>query len=145
MQSGCRLSCALVGALLAACSVGPRYHKPGIPVARQWDAPLQPSEASVWPESDWWHRFGSPRLDELIGEAERSNDDLAGAMARIQEADAQLRIAGAPLLPTVDLAATGTRERASVSGEGFSTYNVFNPVLAASYELDFWGDRKSVV
>jgi NodT family efflux transporter outer membrane factor (OMF) lipoprotein len=143
VQSVGRLSCALVGALLAACSVGPRYHKPDIPVAEQWDAPIEPPQASVWPESDWWHRFGSPRLDELIAQAEHSNDDLAGAMARIQEADAELRIAGAPLLPTVDLAATGTRERASVTGEGFNTYNVFNPVLAASYELDFWGKNRA--
>jgi multidrug efflux system outer membrane protein len=143
MNWGVRLSCALVCLLPAACGVGPRYHKPDVPIANQWNAPVDAAQASVWPESAWWHRFGSPRLDDFIDQAQKSNDDLAGAMARIQEADAQLRIAGAPLLPTVDLAATGTRERASVPGEGISTYNVFNPVLAASYELDFWGKNRA--
>ncbi len=58
------------------------------------------------------------RLDALIAEAERSNDDLAGAVARVQEADAQVRIAGAPLLPSLDAGATATRERGQVSGVG---------------------------
>jgi outer membrane protein, multidrug efflux system len=143
MQWGVRLSCILAGSLLAACGVGPRYHRPDVPIAGQWNAPVEPQEASVWPESEWWHRFGSPRLDDFIDQAQKSNDDLAAAMARIQEADAQLRIAGAPLLPTVDLGATATRERASVPGEGIRTYNVFNPVLTASYELDFWGKNRA--
>jgi NodT family efflux transporter outer membrane factor (OMF) lipoprotein len=97
----------------------------------------------VWPQADWWHGFGSARLDELIGEAQRSNDDLAAAMARVQEADAQLRIAGAPLLPTVDLGATATRERSSVLLGRPGVYDVFNPVLTASYELDFWGKNRA--
>jgi NodT family efflux transporter outer membrane factor (OMF) lipoprotein len=108
-------------------------------VARGDQAPAP----EVWPDSDWWHGFGSARLDDLITEAEHSNDDLAAAMARVQEADAQLRIAGAPLLPSVDLGATATRERASVPGGGLGVYNVFNPVLTASYELDFWGKNRA--
>jgi multidrug efflux system outer membrane protein len=46
-------------------------------------------------------------------------------------------------LPSLDLGATATRERASVPGQGFSVSNVFNPVLSASYELDFWGKNRS--
>ena len=64
-------------------------------------------------------------------------------MARVQEADAQLRIAGAPLLPSLDLGATATRERTSVPGQGMGVFNVFNPVLTASYELDFWGKNRA--
>jgi len=59
--------------------------------------------------------LGSAKLDELIAKAERNNDDLAGAIARVQEADAQARIAGAALLPSLDLGATGTRERAQTA------------------------------
>jgi multidrug efflux system outer membrane protein len=143
MRCGAGKFLAILCALASACSVGPAYRKPQIPPAQQWDAPVDSASASVWPEHDWWHRFGSARLDELIAQAQQSNDDLAGAMARIQEADAQLRIAGAPLLPTVDLGASATRERASVAGQGIPTYNVFNPVLTASYELDFWGKNRA--
>ncbi len=149
-QSRARAVCGLIFASLAACSVGSPYRRPVIPLPQQWNAtaasganPAPDTQAGVWPESDWWHGFGSDRLDELITEAQRSNDDLAGAIARVQEADAQLRIAGAPLLPSVDLGATATRERGSVSGEGITVFNLFNPVLTASYELDFWGKNRA--
>ena len=137
----------VVCAALAACSVGPAYKRPDIAPPTQWHEAPANSEApssSVWPEAAWWHGFGSPRLDELIAEAERSNDDLAGAIARVQEADAQARIAGAPLFPSLDFGADGTRERAQVTGLGPRVFNVFNPQLTASYELDFWGKNRAL-
>jgi NodT family efflux transporter outer membrane factor (OMF) lipoprotein len=82
-------------------------------------------------------------LDALIEEAQRSNDDLAGAVARVREADAEVRIAGAALLPSLDAAVTATRERAPVAGLGPRVYNDFNPELSASYELDFWGKNRA--
>ena len=149
-QSGSRAWCGLICATLAACSVGTPYRRPNIPLPPEWNAPVAnganaapDAHSAVWPESDWWHGFGSSRLDELIAQAQKGNDDLAAAIARVQEADAQLRIAGAPLLPTVDLGATATRERASLPIGGLGVYNVFNPVLTASYELDFWGKNRA--
>ncbi len=125
------------------CSVGPAYKRPDIAPPAQWhESP--PGTASVWPEAEWWHGFGSERLDQLIVEAERSNDDLAGAIARVQEADAQARIAGAALLPSLDAGATATRERAPVTGLGPRVFNTFNPELSASYELDFWGKNRAL-
>src|ERR1700689_1055657 len=87
---------ALLG--LRACSVGPAYKQPDIPPPAAWrEAP--PNDAQgVWPSADWWHGFGSQTLDDSVAEAQRSNDDLAAAVARVEEADAQARIAGAPLL-----------------------------------------------
>jgi len=134
-----------VGALLTACSVGPAYHRPDIAPPSQWhETAGGGASAALWPAADWWHGFGSPKLDELIAEAERNNDDLAGAIARVQEADAQARIAGAALLPSLDLGATATRQRAQVTGLGPRVYNTFNPELTASYELDFWGKNRAL-
>jgi multidrug efflux system outer membrane protein len=139
-----------VGALLNACSVGPTYTRPKVALPAQWHesagdgADGSQAPLSVWPAADWWHGFGSAQLDELIAAAERNNDDLAGAIARVREADAQARIAGAPLLPSLDLGATATRERAQVSGGGPRLFNVFSPSLSASYELDFWGKNRAV-
>lgn len=130
-------------AALAACSVGPAYKRPDIPVPAKWHDPPAQEDSAVWPTPDWWHAFGSQKLDELITEAEHSNDDLGVAVARVQEADAQARIAGAPLLPSLDLGASATRQRAPVSGLGPQVYNVFNPELTASYELDFWGKNRA--
>jgi multidrug efflux system outer membrane protein len=138
---------ALLCASLGACSVGPSYQRPTIDLPHAWHESATNSATateSVWPDRKWWHAFGSSRLDDLIAEAERSNDDLAGAIARVREADAQARIAGAPLLPTVDFGADGTRERAQVTGEGPRVYNVYNPQVTASYELDFWGKNRAL-
>jgi outer membrane protein, multidrug efflux system len=153
-HSRAHILCGLLCAPLAACTVGTPYRRPDIPPPQEWhEAPrAAPSgaaaatagPAAVWPAADWWHGFGSARLDELIAEAERSNDDLAGAIARVQEADAQARIAGAPLLPAVDLSAAATRERANVTNVGPGVFNVFNPELTASYEIDFWGKNRAL-
>src|SRR5271169_1907727 len=129
---------------LVGCSVGTPYRRPDIPLPQEWH---EPSPASVWPSADWWHGFGSAKLDELIAEAQRSNDDLAAAIARVEEADAQARIAGAALLPSVDLGADATRQRARVNGAQVTsapkTFNSFSPAVSASYELDFWGKNRA--
>jgi outer membrane protein, multidrug efflux system len=141
---GCAFAAlAAIGALaiIAGCSVGPAYKRPDIALPAQWrDAGNDTS--GIWPNAQWWHGFGSARLDELIAEAERSNDDLGVAIARVQEADAQARIAGAPLLPSLDLTADATRERVQINGVK-GTINIFNPALTASYELDFWGKNRA--
>src|SRR6202035_2983141 len=53
------------------------------------------------PALDWWRGFGSPELTDLMEEAQRVNLDIAAAVARFIQADAQARIAGAALLPNV--------------------------------------------
>ncbi len=133
------LGCAC--ALLNGCSVGPAYRRPDVAPPAQW---RETAAAAVWPAADWWHEFGSATLDQLIAEARQNNDDLAGAIARVQEADAQARIAGAALLPSLDLGAAATRARARVPGEGPRVGNTFNPELSASYELDFWGKNRAL-
>jgi multidrug efflux system outer membrane protein len=130
--------------LLNACSVGPAYKRPDIPLPSNWHDSTGPDAATVWPAADWWHGFGSQQLDQFIGEAQSSNDDLAAAIARVTQADAQVRIAGAALLPSLDLGADATRQRAQVTGLGPKVFNVFNPELTASYELDFWGKNRAL-
>ena len=139
-----RVVCACALLLLAACSVGPAYKRPDIPAPAEWRETAARDASAVWPNADWWHGFGSQTLDDLIAEAQRSNDDLAAAIARVEEADAQARIAGAALLPSVDFAADATRQHGPVAGVGLATYNTFSPVLSASYELDFWGKNRAL-
>src|SRR5271169_584618 len=103
-QTCARVLLGLVCVAFLGCSVGTPYRHPDIALPREWVAPAAGGTAAapIWPAAEWWHGFGSSRLDELIAEAQRSNDDLAGAIARVQEADAQARIAGAALLPSLD-------------------------------------------
>lgn len=143
---------------LAACSLGPKYQRPDIPPPAQWTG-SEPAGAT-WPSADWWRAFNSPELDELIADARGANDDLAAALARVDEADAQAQVAGAALLPSVSAgaAANRARGRSSVGGAGGSTgtagtvnavtrpptYNLFASTLSASYELDFWGRYRAL-
>ena len=141
----------LTGCGLVACNLGPHYKRPDIPPPQAWrDAPG--SEQSAWPSSDWWRGFNSATLNDLMDQARVANDDLGAAIARIQQADAQARIAGAPLLPSVGLDADGTRQRAqqtTLSPTGQlkgvpRTFNTFTTELTASYEIDFWGKNRAL-
>src|ERR1700733_12784742 len=138
-----RVACAWALLLLGGCSVGPAYKRPNIPPPTAWHE-AAPNDQGIWPSADWWHGFGSQTLDDLIAETQRSNDDLAAAIARVEEADAQARIAGAALLPAVNFGADASRQRAQVTGFGPETFNSFSPAFSASYELDFWGKNRAL-
>lgn len=126
--------------VLAGCSVGPAYKRPATTIPPAWRTA---TGMPVWPSTDWWHGFNSPVLDSDLIRAEANNNDLAAAIARVDEADAQVRIAGAALLPSVDMDASVTHERAAAAGLGLRTGTVYNPALNASYEIDFWGKNRA--
>jgi multidrug efflux system outer membrane protein len=100
------------------------------------------------PTLDWWRGFRSPELTTLMEEAQRVNLDIAAAVARFIQADAQARIAGAPLLPS--LSGTGQASHSKSSGANSSNgltnggreFNSFQASLSAAYELDFWGKNR---
>jgi NodT family efflux transporter outer membrane factor (OMF) lipoprotein len=85
-------------------------------------------------------------LDDLIAQSQQANDDLAAAVARVQQADAQVQIARAPLFPALSVGGSAARQRekpagtSAASGAGTAvTFNQFGAQVSASYELDFWG------
>ena len=98
-----------------------------------------------WPSADWWSGFHCAELARLIATGRSANDDLAAAIARVREADAQVRISSAPLLPALDGTASGTRQRQiSPTSGGALLYNEFAAGLNATYELDFWGENRAL-
>ena len=54
-------------------------------------------------EVDWWAYFGDRGLDNAVTRALTFNQDLRAAAARVSAAEAEARIAGAALRPSVDL------------------------------------------
>src|SRR3979411_2043875 len=80
-------------------------------------------------------------------EAKRVNLDIAAAVARFIQADAQARIAGAALLPNVSGSGSETYSRTSGSSASGLTNGGregvnYSASLSASYELDFWGKNR---
>lgn len=130
---------ACVSALcLGGClSAGP------VPALNDADVPsvfgqMAVADAPIWPAPDWWRGFSSSELDTLIAASQAGNLSLAAAEARVLQADARVREAGAALLPTIDFGADARREfRARSDSFGLS--------LGASYELDFWGRNRNAL
>jgi multidrug efflux system outer membrane protein len=102
------------------------------------------------PTLDWWRGFRSPELTDLMEEAQKVNLDIAAATARFVEADAQARMAGAPLLPSLSTGGQETYSRTSGSSAsgltngGREVVN-YSASLSASYELDFWGKNRDAL
>ena len=99
------------------------------------------------PSLDWWRGFRSSELTMLMEEAQTVNLDIAAATARFLQADAQARITGAPLLPS--LSGTGQEVYSRTSGSSASGLSNggreivnYQASLSASYELDFWGKNR---
>jgi outer membrane protein, multidrug efflux system len=112
-------------------------------------APGVPANAP--PKLDWWRNFRSKELTDLIQEAYTSNFDIAVAVARIIQADAASKIAGAALYPNANFNASATRTRSSQAsdnggggGGGGSERVSYTMFLNASYEIDFWGKNRAI-
>src|SRR5215831_6882365 len=86
---------------------------------------------SAPPSLDWWRSFRSRELTNLIEEAQVANFDIAAAIGRILQADAQAKIIGAPLLPAVNFRGFAERFR----NRGGPDQNLIQAALNASYEI----------
>jgi multidrug efflux system outer membrane protein len=119
-----------------------------IPGGYRQDSSRAP-DAAV-PAVDWWRGFRSKELAELMKDAQVANLDIAAAMAQIIQADAQVGISGAPLLPSLTGTATAERIRnaaSSIGGAstGSTTFSQYNLGLTASYIVDFWGKNRATL
>src|SRR5437879_12708104 len=72
--------------------------------------------------------------------AEHADAALGAAIPRVKQADAQLRIAGAALLPSVQANASPSRQQIVFPTiNGPIPYTSYTVGISASYEIDFWG------
>ena len=131
--------------LLAGCAVGPDYVRPesGLPAAFAEGAGA-PDRGGL--AADWWQGFGEPELNRLVGRALAANTDIQAAVARWEEADAQLADVAGAGVPAID--ATGEADRFKVSSGTFlpvggnapgRNRRIQRAGLVTSFELDFWG------
>jgi multidrug efflux system outer membrane protein len=137
---------------LGGCLLSGEKPDPALDIPQAYlEGPRDPAVAeAAMPPLDWWHSFQSRELTELIEEARVANLDIAVAVAQIVQADAQSRIAGAPLLPGVTLNSSGSHFRTSQSTTGGSLFGPseqdnLTASLTASYEIDFWGKNRSAL
>jgi NodT family efflux transporter outer membrane factor (OMF) lipoprotein len=149
-------SAGAAAALLAACAVGPDYHRPPVELPEAWRTTnpwhaAQPNDAEL--KGNWWVSFGDAQLNALIERALENNQNLKLAAARLEQARAEVTIAQSAWFPQIDAGANAARIKTSANRPE-SSYGVPNQstvqndfVLtgSVSYELDLFGRvRRSV-
>jgi len=100
--------------------------------------------APLWPAQDWWTGFGDAQLSTLMAAARDNNLDIAQAAARLRQADARARQAGAPLLPSLGFNANANGLYGQAKGTSLHETD-WSAALGASYELDFWGKNRDAL
>ena len=153
-----RLAPVLIGLCLAqplsGCFIDTEHPDPELETADKYKyGPRQPYLAL--PALDWWRNFQSAELTKLMELAQTANLDIAVAVAQIIQADAQVRVSGAPLLPNITANFINTRDRTSPASIAPSTTttvrrgslisDLHTANLSASYVLDFWGQTRATV
>ena len=137
---------ALIVALLAGCTVGPRHATPDVPLPAGFDQ--ADTEAASQPAGPkLWSAFGSAELDALIARALQANTTIAQAAARLAETRALAGLSVYSLLPTIT--AEGDRERAKISsGEPFAPpgglrTDTYRAGFDAIWEIDLFGSLRN--
>ena len=158
----------IVGSLISACSL--TLKPPPIPesVAELPNEFAGSEVAGSYEPLEWWESFADPVLDQVIEAVLASNFDLAGAVARVDQARARERIAKAPTFPLlqpsvgvndfdtpyqcgyrrtigrgwgwVPAQTVHLRNRAIPDRLGLTTYSIG---AEFAYELDFWGRNRN--
>lgn len=140
----------LIAALGAACTVGPNYRRPEVAIPPNFRAPepLPPEEGVSLADLQWFQIFKDEKLQGLIRTALERNYDLRDAIARVEEARANLAIVRSNQIP--NLAAGGAVEINRLSRDGATALppavlssqnrNFGTAALQLlSFEIDLWG------
>ncbi len=145
--AGIALLFAVNSVTAGTLTVGPDYRRPTNDVPATYKA----AELGAWkegrpldsvPKGNWWEVFGDATLNELESKAVGANQELKAAVARVDQARANARVARSELLPSLNLDPSFNRQRFSPNQEpgfGALTANTFRAPLDLSYEIDLWG------
>lgn len=148
MSKSNRTALMVLLASLAGCSLTPHDPLLRAPIPQQW--PRSPSNIESADVPDWQTFFVAPSLRGLIETTLRNNRDLRVAAANIEAARAQLGLARAALLPTLNGSGSFTRQKGSTTsgatqGNTSSISDQYQADLGVSaYELDVFGRLRSL-
>ncbi len=143
-------SVLLLAPALCGCILGSERPDLNLEIPSTYREASRAAPDAAVPALDWWRGFRSKELTSLMEAAQTANLDIAVAYAQIIQADAQVGISGAPLLPSVTGTATAERARSAASTIGGvssppATFSQYNVGLTASYMVDFWGKNRATL
>ena len=144
------IALAAAAALLSGCAIGPNYKRPNVAVPTNFraTAPLDAHEAASLADLKWFEVFQDEQLQGLVRTALAQNYDLRDAVARVEEARANLGVTRSNQVPQVSASNTLEITRLSRDGsfplpasfvsEQNRNWNQTGLNLL-SFELDIWG------
>lgn len=97
------------------------------------------------PSQAWWESFGSSELDSFVQQALSENFDLKSAVARLEQARAQMIIDGSARFPTIDVTAGGSLDGPTggvgtvESGAPWYIREMWQIGAVLNYEVNLWG------
>lgn len=148
--------------MLAGCTVGPDFKRPSPPDVAEYTTDLLPAQTDSTPSrlggsqhfvegrrinQQWWHEFGSPKLDALVHEALLNSHTLAESQATLREArEIYAARAGSTLYPQAGANISNQRQRFSPSASGLdgdaSEFSLYNASVGVQYNLDLVGGNR---
>jgi multidrug efflux system outer membrane protein len=146
-----RVTAVLIAAgWMASCTVGPNYQRPAVQIPQNFRAPdASPApQATSLADLKWWEVFRDDKLQELIRTALTANYDLRDAVARVEEARANLGVTRSNQFPQFGVSGDINFSRLSRDGQtplpasflpnqnrtwGEGALNLL------SFEVDIWG------
>ncbi len=145
----------------AGCTAGPDFYRPDPPASsgyRTGDHPVHVNAdghyffgrqrfAAQETQEQWWHAFGSAKLDVLINEALQKSPTLDAANATLQASRYRYEAqAGTSLLPQADAENGASRQQRNGTVTGLEgqerNFNVFESFLTLGYTLDLSGANR---
>ncbi len=136
--------------LLTGCAVGPNYERPNVPAPITFRAPepLPPDQAASLADLKWFEVFKDPELQNLVRTGLSQNYDLRDAVARVEQARANLGITRSDQFPQVSAGGDINVTRLSRDGAFPLPANFVSnqnrtwgeaTLKLLSFELDLWG------
>jgi NodT family efflux transporter outer membrane factor (OMF) lipoprotein len=142
-------SLSLLSALLLSACVATPPTTPQVTEVKSENLGLTGGPAPHFP-AEWWKAFGDPQVDRLAQQVMVGNPTLAGALARMRAAQAQLAVNQAEDLPQVTL--DGSEQRTLFSKNYIipppfgGTYHWYGSLTTNfSWNLDFWGKQAALI
>ncbi len=156
------LSALILSAVLAGCAAGPDFKRPAAPdVSDYTTSPLPTQTASAHTAfgeaqrfgqsatagTEWWHAFGSAKLNALVDAGLQASPTLASAQATLRQAqETYAAQAGSTLYPQVELGAGAQRQRTNPSTLGQTgdprVFNLYDAGIGVRYQLDLAGANR---
>jgi outer membrane protein, multidrug efflux system len=154
------LAALLLAPGLSGCILGSERPELNLEVPGGYREASKHGPDAAVPALDWWRGFRSKELTSLMEDAQIFNLDIAVAIAQIVQADAQVGVSGAPLLPSISGSVNAEQEHfgsaagsssgsssglTGLSSGGASNFSTYSAGLTASYMLDFWGKNQATL